>query len=118
MVESLLLAVTRVTTVNDVGETMTNATGFFYERDGQLFLVTNRHVVLSEETGHHPHSLLIELHIDPENVADITRALITISTDPDLTETLKSKGLANAARFHWSRTAAEVTEIYRKAASP
>jgi len=58
------------------------------------------------------------LIIDPENVADITRALIAISADPDLTETLKSKGLANAARFHWSRTAAEVTEIYRKAASP
>jgi hypothetical protein len=28
---------------------------------------------------------------------------------------LKSKGLTNAARFHWSRTAAQVTEIYRKA---
>ena len=67
MVESLLLAVTRVTTLNEVGATMTNATGFFYEQDGLLFLITNRHVVLSEETGHRPHSLSIELHIDPDN---------------------------------------------------
>ena len=53
--------------------------------------------------------------IDPENIPDITRALSSLSTDSDLTESLKSKGLANAARFHWSRTAAEVTEVYRKA---
>ncbi len=56
------------------------------------------------------------LIVDPENIPDITRALTAISTDAHLAETLKSKGLTNAARFHWSRTAAEVTEIYRKAA--
>jgi glycosyltransferase involved in cell wall biosynthesis len=57
------------------------------------------------------------LIVNPEDVADITRALTALSTDADLAEKLKSKGLVNAARFHWSRTAAEVTEIYRKAAS-
>lgn len=56
------------------------------------------------------------LIIDPENVPDITRALTALSTDPDLADSLVSKGLTNAARFHWTRTAAEVTEIYRKAA--
>lgn len=57
------------------------------------------------------------LVIDPENIQEISRALSTLSTDLAFADTLKSKGLANAARFHWSRTAAEVTEIYRKAAS-
>lgn len=57
------------------------------------------------------------LVIDPENIQEISRALIRLSTDPVLADDLKSKGLANAARFHWSRTAAEVTEIYRRAAS-
>lgn len=56
------------------------------------------------------------LIVDPENIPDITRALTDLSTDAVLAESLSSKGLANAARFHWSRTAAEVTEIYRKAA--
>jgi glycosyltransferase involved in cell wall biosynthesis len=56
------------------------------------------------------------LIVDPENVPDITRALIAISTATDLADTLKFKGLANAARFHWSRTAAEVTKIYQIAA--
>ncbi len=55
------------------------------------------------------------LIVDPENIPDITRALTELSADPALAESLKSRGLANAARFHWSRTAAEVTEIYRKA---
>lgn len=56
------------------------------------------------------------LIVDPENIADITRALTALSTDPTLTDSLRSRGLTNAARFHWSRTAAEVTDIYRKAA--
>lgn len=55
------------------------------------------------------------LVVDPEDVADITRALISLATDLALAESLNSKGLTNASRFHWSRTAAEVTDIYRKA---
>lgn len=54
--------------------------------------------------------------VDPEDIPDITRALTALSTDPALAESLKTRGVANAARFHWSRTAAEVTGIYRKAA--
>ena len=68
MIESLLLAVTRVTTL--LGQRhLTNATGFFFERDGRLFLVTSRHVVLDEASDHHPDRLEIELHVAPENVA-------------------------------------------------
>ncbi len=57
------------------------------------------------------------LVIDPENIPDMTRALTAVSTDSVLAESLRSKGLANAARFHWRRTASEVAEIYRKAAA-
>jgi glycosyltransferase involved in cell wall biosynthesis len=55
------------------------------------------------------------LIINPEDIPDITRALTALSTDPDLADNLQSKGIANAARFHWSRTASEVMEVYRKA---
>jgi hypothetical protein len=71
VIESLLLSVTRVSTL--LGEQqLTNATGFFFERDGRLFLVTNRHVVLDEASDHRPDRLEIELHVDPENVAVTT----------------------------------------------
>ena len=44
MIESLPLAVTNVTTMLGK-QALTNATGFFFERDGRLFVVTSRHVV-------------------------------------------------------------------------
>jgi len=71
MIESLLLTVTRVTTLFGQ-QHLTNATGFFFERDDRLFLVTNRHVVLDESSDHRPDRLEIELHVAPENVA-VTR---------------------------------------------
>jgi hypothetical protein len=52
---------------------LTNATGFFFERDDRLFLVTSRHVVLDEAASHRPDRLEIELHVDPENVAATTQ---------------------------------------------
>ena len=77
MIESLLLSVTRVSTFFGTQQ-LTNATGFFFERDGQLFLVTNRHVVLDEVSGHRPDRLEIELHVDPENVAITTQFSIPL----------------------------------------
>lgn len=50
MIEALLIAVTRVVTLQ--GERpLTNATGFFFERDGRLFLITSRHVVWTRPQG-------------------------------------------------------------------
>jgi len=77
IIESLLLAVTRVTTLFGQ-QRLTNATGFFFERDDRLFLVTNRHVVLDEASGHHPDRLEIELHVAPENVAETTQFSIPL----------------------------------------
>jgi len=77
VIESLLLSVTRVSTL--LGEQLlTNATGFFFERDDRLFLVTNRHVVLDEATDHRPDRLQIELHVDPDNAALITNFVIPL----------------------------------------
>jgi hypothetical protein len=70
LIESLLLAVTRVSTMS--GYTLlTGATGFFFERDGRLFLVTSRHVVMDEASNHRPDRLTIELHVDRQNIADV-----------------------------------------------
>src|SRR5258708_37763558 len=77
LIEPLLLAVTRVTTVLDQKE-KTNATGFFFERDGRVYLVTARHVLRDEASDHHPDSLLIELHVDPDNAVQVTRFMIPL----------------------------------------
>ena len=77
MIESLLLAVTHVTTTLN-GAEITNATGFFFERDHRLYLVTARHVLRDEESGHYPDGLLIELHVDPANAVEVTRLSIPL----------------------------------------
>jgi S1-C subfamily serine protease len=65
-----------------VGEAcLTNATGFFFERDGRLFLVTNRHVVLDEASDHRPERLEIELHADPDNITEIKGFSIPLYRD-------------------------------------
>jgi S1-C subfamily serine protease len=67
MIEPLLLTATRVSTF-DGERPLTGASGFFFERDGRLFLVTSRHVVIDEPSEHFPNRLEIELHTDPKNL--------------------------------------------------
>lgn len=71
MIEPLLLTAARVCTF-DQRRLLTNASGFFFERDSRLFLVTSRHVVIAGPTKHYPDRLEIELHTDPNNLASST----------------------------------------------
>ena len=67
MIEPLLLTTTRVSTFNDAS-LLTGATGFFFERDDRLFLVTSKHVVFDKPTSHFPNRIEIELHTDASNL--------------------------------------------------
>ena len=68
--DPLLLATVRVSTfLGTIG--LTNASGFLFERDDRLYLVTSRHVVIDEAGKHFPDRLEIELHLD---AADLTRS--------------------------------------------
>ena len=71
MIESILLAAIRIFTFQNE-RWLTNATGFLFERDGRLFLVTSRHVVFDEPSSHFPDRLQIELHINAQNLAEST----------------------------------------------
>ncbi len=51
---------------------MTGASGFFFERDGRLYLVTSRHVFFDEPTGHFPDRIEIEIHTDADDLARST----------------------------------------------
>lgn len=68
MIDSLLLSATRVLTFEQQ-RPLTNASGFFFERANRLFLVTSRHVLVDEPTGHYPDRLELELHVDRDNLA-------------------------------------------------
>ncbi len=69
-VDPLFLAAPRVSTF--LGPyALTNASGFLFERDERLFLVTSRHVVIDEASKHLPDRIEIELHTD---TADLTRS--------------------------------------------
>ena len=69
-VDPLFLAAPHVSTFLGT-QGLTYASGFFFERDGRLYLVTSRHVVIDEATQHLPDRLEIELHLD---ATDLTRS--------------------------------------------
>ena len=80
--DSLLLSCTRVTTWKGK-DNLTNASGFFFSRNRQLYLVTSRHVVRDEASSHQPDRIVIEIHSDPDNIA----RCVDISTTAALRET-------------------------------
>ena len=53
MIESILLSAARILTFEQQ-RGLTNASGFFFERDGRLFVATSRHVLIDEPSGHFP----------------------------------------------------------------
>src|ERR1017187_3631059 len=71
MIEPLLLTPVRVSTF-DGKRPLTGASGFFFERDDRLFLVTSRHVVIDSPSKHFPNRfpnhIEIELHTDDKNL--------------------------------------------------
>ncbi|MCO5978748.1 serine protease [Ideonella sp. NS12-5] len=69
-----MFGVTRVLTFQgSLG--LSSASGFFFEREDRLFLVTSRHVLFDAPSRHTPDRIEIEIHTDPR---DLTR-LFTLS---------------------------------------
>lgn len=64
--ESILLSVTPIQTYC-ADTLLTTATGFFFQREGKLYLVTSRHVFCDEEAGHRPDRFLVTFHTDHGN---------------------------------------------------
>ncbi len=71
MIEPLLLTATQISTF-DGDRLLTRASGFYFERDTRLYLVTSRHVVIDEPSEHHPDRIEIELHVDETNLTRST----------------------------------------------
>jgi hypothetical protein len=69
--EPILLAAARIGTF-DGQRPLTGASGFFFEREGHLYLVTSRHVVIDEPSKHFPDRIEIELHTELGNLTRST----------------------------------------------
>jgi len=114
MLESILLTSTRIDTF--IGQSpLTNASGFFFERGARLFLVTSRHVLINEPTGHFPDRIAIELHIDPENMAKSTGFSIPLYRDgaPLWRQGLDGAGAPDVAAIEIDRGALPKTASFR-----
>jgi hypothetical protein len=68
MIDPLLLTAARIGTF-DGERALTNASGFFFERDERLYLVTSRHVFVDAAHDHHPSRIVLEIHSDPGDLA-------------------------------------------------
>lgn len=78
--EALLLTTTRISTF--IGPRhLTGASGFFFRRAERLFLVTNRHVLADEPSGHFPDRIEIELHTDSEDLTRFTAFSVPLYRD-------------------------------------
>lgn len=71
MTEPLLRTATQVSTFLG-SQLLTKASGFFFERDERLYLVTSRHVVVDEPSAHHPDRIEIKLHTDALDLTQST----------------------------------------------
>lgn len=80
MIESLLLTTTRVLTFR--GETsISGASAFYFARDGRLYLVTSRHVLVDEPSGHFPDRIEFAVHVDPQNLTQAARMSVLLHRD-------------------------------------
>jgi glycosyltransferase involved in cell wall biosynthesis len=55
--------------------------------------------------------------VNPENVFDIARGIHEVLTNDELRADLIAKGMKQAAKFSWARTAREVAELYEEVAA-
>lgn len=114
MIESILLTAARVFTF--AGERqLTNASGFFFERGGRLFLVTSRHVMYDQPSRHFPDRLEIELHIDAADMARSTGFSIPLYRNGKSLwrQGEDSAGGIDVALIELERAALPPTAVYR-----
>jgi glycosyltransferase involved in cell wall biosynthesis len=54
------------------------------------------------------------LMVNPENVFEISRALLRVLTDQALRERMKAAGIEQAQRFSWDASVGRMLEIYKQ----
>ena len=114
MIDPLLFTAARILTFEQQ-RPLTNASGFFFERNEKLFIVTSRHVLVDEPTEHYPNRLEIELHTDPDNLGKSTGFSIPLYKNGSSTwrQGLDTAGEIDVAVIEIDRSALPETTVYR-----
>jgi len=114
MIESILLTSTKVLTFHGQRR-LTNASGFFFERETRLFLVTSRHVLMDAPTKHFPDRIEIELHTNPANLAESTGFSIPLYRDRRgiWRQGSDAAGQVDVAAIEFDRKAFPPSTLYR-----
>ena len=114
LIEPLLLTTAHVSTAKGQ-QPLTNATGFFFQRDARLFLVTSRHVMSDAASQHFPDRIEIELHVDPDNLAESTGFSIPLYRDdkPVWRQGVDTAGEIDVAVIELERAALPTKAVYR-----
>lgn len=114
MIEPLLLTTVRIQTFSQ-NQLLSTASGFFFERDQRLFLVTSRHVLYDEPSQHFPDHLLIELHVDAKDMAQAVDFFVPLyhQTLSLWRQGQDGAGAVDIAVVELQRTALPQTLIYR-----
>jgi hypothetical protein len=71
MIETLLLSTTQILTFKG-RRPLTQASAFFFAREGRLYLVTSRHVLFDAPSAHFPDRVEIALHTNVNNATQST----------------------------------------------
>ena len=114
MIDTILLTAAHVFTFSDQ-QRLTNASGFFFERDERLFLVTSRHVMFDEPSRHFPERIEIELHTDKDNMAQSMWFSIPLYRDGKGTwrQGTDTAGSVDVAVLEIERDKLPATTVYR-----
>lgn len=112
MIEPLLMTSVRVNTFLGTVP-MTGASGFFFERDERLFLVTSKHVFFDEPSDHQPDRIEIELHIDSNDLGRSTGFSIPLYSGGKSVwrEASDEGGLVDVATVEIERSALPATAL-------
>jgi len=114
MIEPILLTAARVLTFEG-SRVLTNASGFFFERDERLFLATSRHIMIDKPSKHFPDRLEIELHINADNMAQSTGLSIPLYRNGKSLwrQGQDTAGSIDVAVIELERAALPKTTVYR-----
>jgi hypothetical protein len=114
VIDTILLSAARICTFQQQ-RALTNASGFFFARGNRLFVVTSRHVMLDKPSRHFPDRIEIELHIDPENMAESTGFSIPLyrGSNSLWRQGLDKAGDIDVAVIEIERAALPATTVYR-----
>jgi len=113
MIEPILLTAARISTF-DERVLLTNASGFFFERDDRLYLVTSRHVLFGKTAEHYPTRIEIELHTNAANIAESTGFSIPLYRDGKSVwlHGLDAAGEIDVAVIQIDRSSLPITAVY------